>query len=538
MPGFLRRDVIAGFAAAPLLAPTLAHAAAAPVAETRYGRVAGVVDRGVSVFKAIPYGADTGGANRFRRAKPPTSWAGVRPARDYGDQCPQVGILATGIYASRGPVHPDSENCLVLNVWTPQVAKGRRPVMVWLHGGGFESGSGSNIWYDGVNLCNRGDVVVVTINHRLNVFGFAYLAGLGGEGYADSGMVGMLDVVDALKWVRDNIAAFGGDPSNVTVFGESGGGRKISVLAAMPEAKGLFHRGIIQSGSALRMRTTEDGTRNAGRLLKALDLAPTDVARLADVPTKTLLAAGLAASKATNASLPSDFSFVPVVDGHNLTHDPFVPNAPPESADVPLIIGWTRTETSRLIGARDADTWALDEAGLRAKVATYVPNADPEKIIAGFRAANPGASPSDLFFLITTGTGVRAEVLTQVQGKAALRRAPVYSYCLAWKTPVDGGKWKSPHGLDIPFVFDTVALSPSLTGPVTEQTRAVSEDMTGAWLAFAKTGKPGTSRLAWPAYDLQRRATMVFDTPSRVVDDAFGAERIAAIDTPVFRAGG
>lgn len=538
MPGFLRRDLLAAIGAAPLLAPTLARAAEEPVAETRHGRVGGVVDRGVSVFKAIPYGADTAGANRFRRSKPPASWSGVRPAKAYGDQCPQVGILATGIYASRGPQHPDSENCLVLNVWTPQVAKGRRPVMVWLHGGGFESGSGSNIWYDGVNLCNRGDVVVVTINHRLNVFGFAYLAGLAGEGFADSGMTGMLDIVDALKWVRENIAAFGGDPSNVTVFGESGGGRKISVLAAMPEAKGLFHRGIIQSGSALRMRTADDATRNTGRLLKILEIAPANAARLADVPTRALLDAGLAASKATNASLPSEFSFVPVIDGHNLSHDPFVPTAPPESADVPLIIGWTRTETSRLIGARDPDTFHLDEAGLKAKVATYVPSADVDKLVAGFRAANPQASPSDLFFLITTGTGVRGEVLTQVQGKAALGRAPVYSYCLDWKTPVDGGKWKSPHGLDIPFVFDTVALAPSLTGPVTEQTRALSDDMTGAWLAFAKTGKPGTARLAWPAYDLKRRATMVFDTPSRVVDDAFGAERIAAADTPVVRAGG
>lgn len=533
-----RRQILALGAAAALLPATPVWSDDKPIAETARGKVSGRLDRGIAAFKGIPYGRTTAGANRFRRSVAPAAWRGVRDAAGYGAQCPQVGILYTGIYASQQPAQPSSEDCLFLNVWTPKVGAGSRPVMVWLHGGGFESGSGSGVWYDGVNLATQGDVVVVTINHRLNVFGFAYLGEIGGERYKDSGFTGILDIVDALKWVKTNIAAFGGDPNNVTVFGESGGGRKISVLCATPEAKGLFHKGVIQSGSALRMRKRDDATANARRLLDHLGIAPNALGRLADVPTQTLLEAGLKASGATNASLPGATSFVPVIDGVNLHRDPFVPDAPSESRDVPLMIGWTRTETSRLIGARDASAFEVTDATLATKLATYTPADKVPALISAFRAANPGASASDIFFLITTGVGVRGEVDIQLDNRLKLGAAPTYAYCLEWNTPVDGGKWKAPHALDVPLVFDNAAQSASLTGPVTDDVKSLSADMSAAWIAFAKTGNPGTARLPWPAYDEAKRATMIFNTPSRVVDDAYGAERVAAATAITQRPGG
>ena len=266
-----------------LTAPARAQSAAGEVVETTAGRVRGAVEAGVHVFKGIPYGAPTGGPNRFRAPQPPPAWTGVRAALAYGPSAPQ----------NRGVGAGGDEDCLVLNVWTRGLDDGgRRPVMVWLHGGGFRSGSGSSPLYDGVNLANRGDVVVVTINHRLNVFGYLELGDLAGEAFADAGNAGMLDIVQALAWVRDNIARFVGDPATVTIFGESGGGRKVSTLLAMPGARGLFHRAIIQSGPGLHLQPRDKSTELAVALFRELGLAPTRVAALQEMPMERVLEGG------------------------------------------------------------------------------------------------------------------------------------------------------------------------------------------------------------------------------------------------------
>ncbi|MDZ7679211.1 MAG: carboxylesterase family protein [Acidimicrobiales bacterium] len=313
------------------------EAGAVPIASATSGAVRGT-DEGIAVFKGIPYGT----AERFMAPTPPKPWSGTRDALGFGNRSPQADDVGAALGGPADPA-PMSEDCLALNVWTPGLDAGRRPVMVWFHGGGFSSLSGSSPMYDGVSLCQRGDVVVVTLNHRLNLFGFCYLAELGGERFADSGNAGMLDLVLALRWVRDNIATFGGDPDNVTVFGESGGGAKVSVLMGMPEAEGLFHRAIVQSGVHLHAQSPEQATANATKLMEQLDLAPDQVDQLTTMPFEHLTEALARLAPRTWGEV----AFNPVADGVNLPRSPWLPDAPECSAQVPMIISSTRTETTR-----------------------------------------------------------------------------------------------------------------------------------------------------------------------------------------------
>jgi para-nitrobenzyl esterase len=489
------------------------------VVETTEGRVRGTVADagGIRVFRGLRYGADTAGANRFRPPQPPEPWAGVRDATAFGDTAPQVFTrLALG--GTKGNRPPLGEDCLRLNVWTPGCDAARRPVMVWLHGGGFEAGTGSALLYDGTNVARRGDVVVVTVNHRLNVFGHCLLDEVAGDEFAGSANAGFADVVAALRWVRANVAGFGGDPGNVTLYGQSGGGRKVSIAMASPEARGLFHRAIVQSGSHLRLRTRDRAAAATRSLLDVLGIPASEARRLQDVPTDRLTAA--------NAEVRGRFA--PTLDGVVFDAHPWDPDAPAPGADVPLLVGTCRTELSNQLGLVDPTTLDLAEGELAERLARYVPAEDVAGLVATVRRSSPGASASEVFFTITSARGYWLDSVLQAERKARQGGAPVYAYRLMWRTPVEGGRRFTPHSLDLPFTFDNVAFAPDMVGPPTDEAARLATVMSESWLAFARSGDPNNAEVpAWAPYDLDRRAVMHFDVPPVAVDDPHRDEREA-----------
>jgi para-nitrobenzyl esterase len=502
----------------------------APLLRTSHGPVTGLRDQGVYVFKGVRYAASTEG-RRFQPSTAPARWAQPLPATDYAAQCPQVAGGDTHLFESWKNERPASEDCLFLNVWTRGLNDGKkRPIMVWLHGGGYVTGSGAANGYDGVRLARRGDVVLVTINHRLNAFGYLHLSGITNDPrYADAGNVGSLDIIRALQWVRDNAAAIGGDAGNVTIFGESGGAAKVATLMAMPGARGLFHKAIGQSGSmSLSGFTPEVGTAIARDLIATAKLSPTDIDTLATMPLDSFMTA-MRASRSRGAN------FRPVPDGRSMPRQPFDPDATPVSRDVPLLVGTNRTETTLLIGAAAPGVFNLDWDALPARAAPFLAGGDAAAIIAGLRAAYPAESASDIFFRISTQRQYRRTAITQAERKVTGGGAPVFMYRLDWETPVDGGKWRTPHALDIAFVFDNVARSTSISGSGPAQQR-MADLMSDAWIAFARTGNPATKALpTWPRYDVQRRATMIFDTTPRVVNDPDPVERRLFENLPISR---
>jgi para-nitrobenzyl esterase len=491
----------------------------------------GVERDGVAMFKGVPYAAPPVGELRFQAPRPFTRWSGVRTATAYGARALQSddawGVIAPGLAEiGTAGVEPQNESCLYLNVWTTTPITGaKRPVMVWLHGGAFITGSGGSPMYDGTSFAKHEGVVVVTLNHRLGSFGFLNLAELGGERFAASGSAGMLDIVAALAWVRDHIAAFGGDPHNVTVFGESGGGAKTSVLLAMPSAVGLFHKAIIQSGPAVEMMKPSDATAMARKVLAALDLG--EPAALLDVPADKLLAAQRTALQSVASAPFSErrrVGFNPVIDGRHLPAGPFEPVAPSLTKHVPLMIGTNKDEmTLFLAGA----PWLkeLNEDGLVAAARRFV-GERAESMVAQYRQAQPDALPRDIVTSLASDQSMRIPSLTMADRKVALRGAPVFVYLFTWETPVGAGRLKSTHALEIPFVFDTLAVSAPFVG--TSPPHALAQLMRRTWAQFARRGTPnGEGFAAWPAYSTETRPTMVFGPTSRVANDPLGAERRA-----------
>jgi para-nitrobenzyl esterase len=419
---------------------------------------------------------------------------------------------------------PEGEDCLRLNVWTNGLNRnGKRPVMVWLHGGGYATGSGGFIVYDGTELARKHDVVVVTVNHRLNIFGFLYLAEIGNSEYAQAGNAGMRDILTALEWVRDNIEAFGGDPKNVTIFGQSGGAGKVSTLMAMPSARGLFHRAIAQSGAGLTGVSRADANATTETILARLNMKPTEIERLQSLPAAQLLGAMSGGGRSGQAPV----RLAPVVDGKLLPRDPFTPGAPELSADIPLLIGSTATE---VLFAQPPPPEPLDDAGLRTRVkqTLRVDDNGADRVIAIYRKGRPKATNGDLSAIIATDVSAFATgPATEAERQAALRKAPVFKYYFSWFSPIHDGKLRSFHTLEIPFVFDHVDEVREMTGTGPNPV-ALAAKMAGAWTAFARTGNPNHKGLPeWRPFDAEKRATMIFDTECRAVDDPYREERLA-----------
>jgi para-nitrobenzyl esterase len=503
-------------------------------AETTYGAIRGVDNNGIKIFKGIPYGASTAGANRFMAPAEPAKWTGVRDTLEYGHSAPQRDPAAqpppAGALTISGQGLPaEGEDCLVLNIWTPAVGSAassgrKRPVMFWCHGGGFATGSGSSPDNDGTNLARRGDVVVVTINHRLNVLGFANLSEFSRD-FAASGDAGMLDIVQALKWVRANISEFGGDPNTVMIFGQSGGGRKVETLLAMPVAKGLFHRAIIESGAAIKVVDRDAAVRNSGLLLAKLGIEKSNVLELQKLPVEKILAAHFAVMKEYPGIDQMTAGYSPTVDGKILPQHPFDPKASPVSADVPVMIGCTRTEMT-LFSLNDPSAFSLNDDQMRGRVKDLLGSQAPA-IVDLYQKLNPKASPSDIYFLIASDYRYGAPTMKIAERRAALGKAPVYLYYFIWETPVQGGRLKSPHTMEIPFAFDNVKISARMTGGGADA-MALADKVSDAWIAFARTGNPNTPKLpSWPVFNAKDRATMVIDNVSKVVNDPLREQRIA-----------
>ncbi|CAN5443556.1 carboxylesterase/lipase family protein [soil metagenome] len=510
-----RRGLITGAGAALVLAstPALAAAKPGPVVATTAGKVRGASANGAQVFKGLRYGANTGGAGRFMPPVKPKPWTGVADALAYGAACPQ-GKGEDG--------EALSEDCLFLNVWTPASDGKKRPVMVYIHGGAYNTGSGASPWYDGTKLAKRGDVVVVTVNHRLNAFGYLYLARLFDDpSVADSGNVGQMDLVLALQWVRDNIAAFGGDPGQVMLFGQSGGGAKIATLMAMPSAKGLFHRAATMSGQQVTAAGPFNATKRAKGFLDKVGVK--DLAALRALTADQFLA-GL---KAVDPIAGNGGVYMgPVLDERTLTRHPFFPDAAPEGLSVPMMCGNTHDETRGFVGYDKTLldlTWNQVIARLPAQFNARV-DIDPATVVAAYRKIYPSYTPSDVYFAAgTAGRSWKAAIIQDEERAKA--GAPAFAYQLDWRAPKDGGAWGAPHTLDMQLVFGNFDAPGVITGSGPDAV-AMHERLADVFVAFARTGDPNCAAIPkWEPYALPRRQTLVFDNTTRMEDDPRGAER-------------
>ena len=514
------------------------------IVETTAGKVRGFTRNGIYVYRGIPYGDTTAGANRFLPPKKPQPWAGVRASTSWGPVSPH-GPRAGWVNDEEQFLYQwddgfPGEDMLRVNVWTAAVNDGRkRPVLVWIHGGGFSSGSSQELRaYDGENLARKHGVVLVSMNHRLNVFGFLDLSSFGGEPYASSANAGMLDLVLALEWVRDNIASFGGDPGNVTIFGQSGGGSKVATLMAMPAATGLFHKAVVMSGSALRQGTPDASARVAAAVLDELGIGRTQLDRLREVPTSELLRAGItgprkltqqAAAGGTAPTVPGAIpattppptpgapgpriGWGPVVDGRVLPQHPFDPAAPSITASVPMMIGTTFHEFNGGIDKPAAHRMTLDE--LRQELAPRF-GTKAGDVIAAYQQLLPNAKPFELRAVILTS---RTNAVTQGERKAALGAAPAYMYWFGWKTPVLDGRPLAFHCADLAFWFDNIDRCAQATGGTTAA-RALADRMSKALVSFARTGNPSHAGIPkWPAFTEAARATMILDDRVEVKGD-------------------
>lgn len=516
-----RRAVLAGTLAVAAATRVNAAGLAAPEATTTAGRVRGAQVEGIKVFKGVRYGADTA-SRRFQPALAAQPWKGIADALAYGPASPQL----------KGG-EPTSEDCLFLNVWTPGVADGkRRPVMFYVHGGAHANGSGSSPLYDGTWLAKTYDVVVVTVNHRLNCFGYSYLARLGGPELADSGNVGNLDLILALQWVRDNIAAFGGDPGNVMTFGQSGGGGKVVTLMAMPRAAGLYHKVATMSGQHVTAMGPLHATIRARAFMEKLGLKPGEVEKLKTLPADQLVEA---LKMRDPLERKSGIIFWSVLDHGVLARHPFYPDAPRESGHIPMIIGNTHDETKAFLGG-DPKNFALTWEELPGRLENeLVLDMSPEYLVAKYRALYPHYSPSDCFFAITTAGRSWPGHLIQAERRAQIG-APAWMYQLDFGAQTDP-KMGAYHTYDIPLVFGTLDAEGSKTG-TGPAARRVRDQMSAAFVSLARTGDPNCAAIpAWKKYALPERATMVINETSKMVDDPRKEEREIFAPAPFLKEG-
>lgn len=517
--------------------PAESKVAGRVIAKTVYGKVRGTVSDGVMVFRGIPYAGSPAGANRFKAPPKLKPWTGVKEALLYGAQAIQ-------------PPDPNwpkewkpalaSEDCLFLNVWTPGIADGhRRPVMFYSHGGGFATGNGGadvwpqNLFHDGAALARSYDVVVVTHNHRLGLLGYLYLGDLLGEEYAASGAAGMLDIVAGLAWVRENIEAFGGDPGNVMIWGESGGGAKTATLTALPTVQGLYHKASIESGPTLRLTPRDAANETTRQVLSKLGLSEKQAREIVNLPAARLC------DLQEELSGPNPMRFGPVVDGKIIPSHPYDPVAPAMSAKIPMIIG-TNKDESIFFNMGNPEVFSLDEAGLRSRLRPVL-GEKLDRVLEVYRRSRPQASPTDLYIAITTAQWMWRNAITMAERKVALHAAPVYMYLFAYESEVPVGPsipypMKAAHAMEIAFKFNHPDNS-GMSGKRPERLQA-ARNMSKAWAAFARSSNPSHDEIPrWPAYTLEQRATMVLDAKCRVVNDPYREERLVWEEVPSVRQG-
>ena len=488
---------------------------------TESGTVRGYIHNGTFTFKGIPYAK----AVRFMAPSKPDSWTGVRSSMTYGPVCP-MDITTTTNDETEFPFHHDwgytNENCLSLNVWTPEISKAKkgptdgRPVMVWLHGGGFTAGSSVELpSYDGENLTKKGDVVVVTVNHRLNILGFLDLSGYG-EKYKNSANAGLMDLVSALQWVKQNIDQFGGDPGNVTIFGQSGGGGKVTSLMNSPSAKGLFQKAIVQSGSYITSFTeSELAKKVSAALLKELNLQPNQVDSLQKISYERLNAAGKKAIRKVSDGLKAEgkpttgLGWGPIHDGNVLPYQPIEPAAIALSKDIPLLVGSTKNEFTPF----NPSTRDISMEGVKTTLQKKYGDKTDAYLAAVKKAYPETVKPSDY---IDIDFNFRPLTVRQANTKAIPGAAPVYMYLFTWQSPVLDGAYKAMHCMEIPFVFDNISRCEEMTGGGKEA-QTLADKMSRAWIAFARTGNPNHKGLpTWPPYTAENGATMILDKVNQV----------------------
>jgi len=493
-------------------------------AATRYGKVRGRREDGILKFLGVPYATPPLGELRFKAPKPPRSWSGVRDTVSFPNPALQAAGGEMGP-TGNGRMPAPSEDCLYLNVWTPGADCERRPVMFYNHGGGYMIGSGSATGQDGTHLAQLYDVVVVESNHRLGMLGYLFLGDIAAGDYAAN--QGMLDILAALRWTRENIENFGGDPDNIMVWGESGGGAKTAAVYTMPAAAPLFHKASIESAAPLRFPTREGATARATRTLELLGLAKADIARLHDIPAARLLA--IQQSEAANGVAPWGDppplpGFGAFVDGTTIPRHPFADGVAPFSAHKPLMCGTCRDETVFFSLFGPPDIFRIDEAGLRRELSSTYQGAELDRIIETFRRSRPAATPAQLYFAITTSP-IWRDAIKIAEAKIAQRAAPVFMYQLAYPDPtlVPGTNFPlgSPHASDINLKFANTA-----AGRPPGQL-ATARHMSELWAGFARTGRPTARDVPrWPAYTRKDRATMWIDAESRIVTDPDRNERL------------
>ncbi len=487
------------------------------IVETRSGKVEGFERDGVHVFRGIPYAAPPVGALRWQLPQRENSWPGTRDATSFSAQSAQTEFALAKLMGESQPAY--SEDSLYLNVWTPACDDASRPVLVWIHGGAFIWGAGDTPWYDGTNFANNGDVVVVTLNYRLGPFGFLHLADLFDGEFAGAGNAGIADQIAALEWVRDCIAAFGGDPEQVTIFGESAGAASVGTLLGAPSARGLFGGAILESGAASWVSTREQATGVAQRIVTNLGVRAGDTAALLAATTDEILAAQPNFREDGVASLP----FQPVIDETVLLESPLEAIRSGNAEDVRVLAGTNATEMT-LFTLADPEMGTLDDDGIRTRLAAAFGPGGPA-VLEGYRARRPDATPAELWLALATDGVFRIPAIRLLE--AQLPHAPVWSYLFTFESPVFGGILRSTHALEIPFVFDTLdgRGADMLTGTGPER-QGIADAMHRAWIAFARDRDPQHPGIpAWPAYDLDRRPTMRFDAKCELLDDPDGQDR-------------